>query len=332
VSTTAGHPAPDLTLAERLASGPVVLDGGLATLLEAHGHDLTSALWSARLLLDDPGAITAAHREYFEAGAQVAITSSYQASFDGFAALGLDRAAAADALRRSVALARTAADQAAAEGSDEAGGAGRRWVAASVGPYGAALADGSEYRGDYGLSVAELRAWHRPRLEVLAGAGADVLAIETIPCLAEVQALLEELRGTGMPAWLSLTCAHGRTRAGEPAAEAFAMAADVDEIIAVGVNCCDADEALGLVELAVRQSGKPAVVYPNSGERWDAVHRCWSGTSTFGPEHATEWITSGARLVGGCCRVGPEAISRLAAAARERPTPDRSTSPAAAPA
>ena len=360
--STAAELAPaDLTLAQRLASGPMVLDGGLATLLEAHGHDLTSALWSARLLLDDPGAITAAHREYFEAGAQVAITSSYQASFDGLAALGLDRAAAADALRRSVALARTAAARAArpatdptdklgqttdpadklgqttdpadglGQATDSAGGAGRRWVAASVGPYGAALADGSEYRGDYGLSVAELRAWHRPRLQVLAGAGADVLAIETIPCLAEVEALLEEVRGTGMSAWLSLTCAGGRTRAGEPASEAFAMAADVDEIIAVGVNCCDADEALGLVQLAVQQSGKPGVVYPNSGERWDADRRCWSGTSTFGPEHAAEWIAAGAALVGGCCRVGPAAISRLAAATRGRPAPDHSTALSTAP-
>jgi homocysteine S-methyltransferase len=330
MSATAEHPPADVTLAQRLASGPVVLDGGLATLLEAHGYNLTSGLWSARLLLDDPGAITAAHREYFEAGAQVAITSSYQASFAGFAALGLDRAAAADALRRSVTLARDAAAQAAGQGADPANGIGERWVAASVGPYGAALADGSEYRGDYGLSVAELRAWHRPRLEVLAGAGADVLAIETIPCLAEVQALLDELRGTGMPAWLSLTCADGRTRAGEPAAEAFAMAADVNEIIAVGVNCCAADEALGLLELAVRHSGKPAVVYPNSGERWDAEGRCWSGTSTFGPEHAAEWIAAGARLVGGCCRVGPTAINRLAAAARGRTVPDPSTAPSTA--
>lgn len=331
MSTTADHHRPaGVTLAERLASGPVVLDGGLATLLEAHGHDLTSALWSARLLLDDPGAITAAHREYFAAGAQVAITSSYQASFDGFAALGLDRDAAADALRRSVALAREAAAQAPKKGPDPAPGLGERWVAASVGPYGAALADGSEYRGDYGLSVAELRAWHRPRLQVLAAAGADVLAIETIPCLAEVQALLEELRGTGTPAWLSLTCADGRTRAGEPASEAFAMAADVDEIIAVGVNCCDADQVLDLVELAVQHSGKPAVVYPNSGERWDAEGRCWSGTSTFGPEHAAEWIEAGTRLVGGCCRVGPTAINRLAAAVRGRTVPDPSTAPSTA--
>ncbi len=302
------------TLADRLVSGPVVLDGGLATLLESHGHDLTSALWSARLLLDDPDAITAAHREYYAAGAEVAITSSYQASFQGFAALGLDSARAADALRRSVTLARTAAGQAPCEDA--------RWVAASVGPYGAALADGSEYRGDYGMSVSELRAWHRPRLEVLAGAGADVLALETIPCLTEVEALLEEVRGTAMPAWLSLTCADGRTPAGEPATEAFAMAADVDEIVAVGVNCCDAHQALEMVDMAVQHSSKPAVVYPNSGERWDAKRRSWAGTTTFGPEQAGEWIAAGARLVGGCCRVGPSAITRLAAAARSWPAAD----------
>ena len=298
------------TLQDRLATAVVVLDGGLATLLESHGHDLTSALWSARLLVDEPAAVTAAHREFYAAGAEVAITSSYQASFQGFAELGVDRPTAADALRRSVALARAAAEQAPGAGS------GPRWVAASVGPYGAALADGSEYRGDYGRSVAELRAWHRPRLDVLAGAGADVLALETIPCLAEVEALLEEVSGTGMPVWLSVTCAGGRTRAGEPAAEAFGMAADVDEVIAVGVNCVDSDEALELVAMAVQASGRPAVVYPNSGERWDAVGRSWSGGPTFGPQHVGEWIAAGARLVGGCCRVGPAAISRLAAASR----------------
>ncbi len=167
-----------------------MLDGGLATLLEAHGHDLSSELWSARLLAENPAAITAAHREYFEAGAQVAITSSYQASFQGFAQLGLDRGQAEDLLRRSVRLAREAA-----ESADPAlGRPAQRWVAASVGPYGAALADGSEYRGDYGLTVRELREWHRPRLEILADSGADVLALETIPCLAEAEALLDEVR------------------------------------------------------------------------------------------------------------------------------------------
>ena len=297
------------TLGDRLIDGPVVLDGGLATLLEAHGHDLSSALWSAQLLAENPAAIGAAHREFFEAGAQVAITSSYQASFQGFAQLGLDRAQAAELLRRSVRLAREAAET--ARPARRPSGS-QRWVAASVGPYGAALADGSEYRGDYGLSVAQLRKWHRPRLEILADAGADLLAVETIPCLAEAEALLEEIRALGVPAWLSMTCTAGRTRAGEPAAEAFAMAAGVDSVIAVGVNCVDSVEAADLVSMAVESSRKPAVVYPNSGESWDAVGRTWRGRSTFGPEHAAVWVASGARLVGGCCRVGPGAITALA--------------------
>ena len=213
-----------------IAARPVVLDGGLATLLEQHGHDLSSDLWSARLLRDDPGAIEAAHREFFAAGAEVATTASYQVSFEGFGAEGVDRDEVERLLRRSVELAAAARDAVAPEG----------WVAASVGPYGAVLADGSEYRGDYDLDVAGLRAFHRPRLDVLAstvGEHADVLAIETVPCLAEVEAVLAELDGSGVPAWLSLSAADGRTRAGEPLEEAFAMAADVAEIVAVGVNC-----------------------------------------------------------------------------------------------
>ncbi len=293
-------------LLQAMAGGPVVLDGGLATLLEAHGHELSSALWSARLLVDEPAAIAAAHREYFEAGAQVAITASYQASLQGFSAVGLGRAEAERALRRSVDLAREAAR------TVDPGATADRWVAASVGPYGAALADGSEYRGDYGLTVRQLREWHRPRLEILADAGADLLAVETIPCLAEVQALLEEIRLLDAPAWLSLTADGGRTRAGEPVGEAFAMAAEVDQVIAVGVNCIDSTQAADLVAHAVQSSGKPAVVYPNSGESWDAAGRRWTGSSTFGPEQAATWVAAGARLVGGCCRVGPAAIRRLA--------------------
>ena len=307
-----------LSLADRIADGPIVLDGGLATLLEAHGHDLTSDLWSARLLAENPAAITAAHREYFEAGAQVAITSSYQASFQGFEQLGLDRGQAAELLRRSVRLAREAAESA----RPASGAVGQRWVAASVGPYGAALADGSEYRGDYGLSVAELREWHKPRLEILADSGADVLALETIPCLAEAEALLEEIRALAVPAWLSMTCAAGRTRAGEPAEEAFAMAAGLDDIVAVGVNCVDSVEASDLVSTAAESSRKPALVYPNSGESWDARQRSWAGSATFGPEHAAVWVASGARLVGGCCRVGPSAIRQLARSAPGWPVGD----------
>ncbi len=329
--TSASHPLPPFrandgrsNLAERLSAGPVVLDGGLATLLEAHGHDLSSALWSARLLADNPDAITAAHREYFRAGAQVAITASYQVSFAGFAAAGMNGAKTEELLRRSVRLARAAADTEPPMPSVTPGNPTppQRWVAASVGPYGAAQADGSEYRGDYGLSVAELRAWHRPRLNILAEAGADLLAMETIPCLAEVEALLTEVEAIGVPAWLSLTCSGNRTRAGEPAEDAFAMAAGVAEVVAVGVNCVDAREAADLVMTAVEASGKPAVVYPNSGEIWDAADRSWAGHPTFGPEHAALWVASGARLVGGCCRVGPRAIKRLAAAAPGWPPGD----------
>jgi homocysteine S-methyltransferase len=278
----------------------VVLDGGLATLLEARGHDLSSDLWSARLLADDPDAIVRAHGEFFDAGAQVATTASYQASFDGFATLGLDRAEAAALMRLSVNLARRARDQRRPDG----------WVAASVGPYGAYLADGSEYRGDYHLDVTALRAFHRPRLEVLADAGADVLAVETVPCLAEVEALCAELDGTGVTAWLSLSADGDRTRAGEPLAEAWAMAADVDEIVAMGVNCCSPSD----VTTALGGAPGPLVAYPNSGQGWDAVGRAWTGESAFDGDAVSSWWVAGARLVGGCCRVGPVDIAEVSAA------------------
>jgi len=283
------------SLREALRRGPVVLDGGLATELEAQGHDLSSALWSARLLADDPDAIVAAHGAYFAAGAQVATTASYQAA-------GLP-----DALRTSVRLAERA--RAAADSHP-------RWIAGSVGPYGASRADGSEYRGDYGLTVAELRAWHRPTIAVLAEAGADLLACETIPCLAEVEALLAEIDGSGIDCWLSLTCDQGRTRAGESVAEAYAMARDVDEILAVGVNCTAPEEVGALVRTAAQVSELPVVVYPNGGEEWDAVRRTWVGPSCFDAAafdagQVQAWVADGARLVGGCCRVGPAEIARI---------------------
>jgi homocysteine S-methyltransferase len=280
-----------------------VLDGGLATLLEARGHDLSSELWSARLLRDDPEAVVSAHGEFYAAGAQVATTASYQASFPGFAALGLDAGTAAELMRRSVELARRARDEHRPDG----------WVAASVGPYGAYLADGSEYRGDYDLSVDALRAFHRPRLEVLADSGADVLALETIPCLAEVEALCAELDGAGVEAWLSLSADGDRTRAGEPLAEAWAMAADVPEIVAVGVNCC----APGDVVTALGGADGPLVAYPNSGQGWDAVRRTWTGESAFDAGAVESWLAAGARLVGGCCRVGPDDIGRVSAEVRD---------------
>jgi homocysteine S-methyltransferase len=281
----------------------LISDGGLATELEARGHDLSDALWSARLLAVSPQEIVAVHAAYFRAGATIATTASYQASFEGFAARGIGRDDAIGMLRRSVELAETAREEA---GVDDA------WIAASVGPYGAALADGSEYRGRYGLSVAALTQWHRPRLEALAAAGADVLALETVPDVDEAEALVTLVRSVGVPAWLSYTIDGTRTRAGQPLEDAFAVAAGVPEIVAVGVNCCAPDDVLPAIGIAcgVGAIDKPLIVYPNSGERWDG--RAWTGSSRFSVELAARWVSAGARIVGGCCRVGPADIAALA--------------------
>ena len=299
----------------------LVADGGLATELEARGHDLSDALWSARMLVDAPQEITAVHRAFFRAGATIATTASYQASFDAFAARGIPRDQGIRLLQRSVELAADARSEVAAGavGDRKRGEAGRsgsstgqRWIAASVGPYGAALADGSEYRGRYGLSVAQLEAWHRPRLEVLAGAGADVLALETIPDVDEAEALVNIVRSLGVRAWLSYTVNGTRTRAGQPLADAFAVAAGVPEIVAVGVNCSAPADVLPAIGLA-SATGKPAIAYPNSGERWDAARRSWVGPAHFSPQLAARWVSAGARVVGGCCRVRPDDIAELVA-------------------
>lgn len=295
------------TLAEALAEGPVLLDGGLSNQLEAQGCDLSDALWSARLLADAPEQVEAAHLAYLRAGAQVLITASYQATFEGFGRHGIGPERTGALLARSVELARRAA------------GAARRadpereiWVAASVGPYGAMLADGSEYRGRYGLTVSELERFHRPRVAALAEAGPDVLALETVPDMDEAEAVVRVAEEAGLPLWLSYSVAGGRTRAGQLLEEAFAVAAGREAVVAVGVNCCDPAEAEEAVRVAVEVTGKPAVVYPNSGEGWDAEGRGWTGASTFDPGRVRAWTRAGARLVGGCCRVGPDRIKELA--------------------
>lgn len=306
--------------ATALHDGASVLDGGLSTELERAGHDVSSALWSARLLMDAPDAIVDAHAAYYAAGARVATTATYQATFEGFALAGLDRGRARELLVLAVRLARDAQQRVHADRA--------AWVAASAGPYGAMLADGSEYTGAYarpgwtgrtagGLSQRELRAFHRPRLEVLAEAGADVLACETIPAGIEALALAEELRALAVPGWVSLSTVvdrHGvvRTRLGEAASPLFAALGEVDEVVAVGVNCTDPRDVSTTVAEAAAVSGKPVVAYPNSGETWDATLRSWSGPPAFASTDVTAWRDAGARLIGGCCRVGPDAIRAVA--------------------
>ena len=282
----------------------LISDGGLATELEARGHDLSDDLWSARLLVDAPDEIVSVHAAFFRAGAKIATTASYQASFAGFAARGIDHAEAVRLLRRSVELAKAARDEVDRQ----------LWVAASVGPYGAALANGEEYRGRYGLTVAELTDWHRPRLEVLVDAGPDVLAVETVPDIDEAEALVDLIGQFGVPAWLSYTVDGANTRAGQPLAEAFAVAADVPDIVAVGVNCCAPADVLPAIALARKATGKPVIVYPNSGEAWEGDRRTWVGKSQWSAELAPQWVAAGASIVGGCCRVHPDDIAALARA------------------
>ncbi|MFE6778705.1 homocysteine S-methyltransferase [Streptomyces sp. NPDC057702] len=381
------------TLAQALARGALVLDGGLSNQLVAQGCDLSDDLWSARLLDDDPAQIEAAHAAYVRAGAQVLITASYQVSYQGFARRGLDRRQVDALLRQSVHLARRAAARAGADypradqpetgdpgtgnpaaagphhgaegrrttsgrgeaaspggrsgpsgdttarareeparadlATDRAGGgepgggeparartaaSGTVWVAGSVGPYGAVLADGSEYRGRYGLSVRELTDFHRPRIAALASARPDALALETVPDIDEAEAMLWAAESHPIPVWLSYSIQGRTTRAGQPLERAFALAADNDQVIAVGVNCCTPADADGAVRLAALVTGKPVVVYPNSGEGWDATARDWRGHHTFDPRRVAAWQAEGARLIGGCCRVAPDRIADLAKA------------------
>ena len=297
-----------------------MLDGGLATELEARGCDISGSLWSARVLREQPQAIERLHYDYYAAGAGVAITASYQASYEGFAAIGIDADETTRLLRRSVELAREARARFLRE---NAPGDRELLVAASVGPYGAISHDGAEYRGDYGLSVDALADFHARRFGVLASAGADLLACETIPVLDEARAYAKLLADRpGTRAWLSFTSPDGeRTSHGEPLVDCARLADGVEGVIAVGVNCVRPE----IVGTAIRSlkagTGKPIVVYPNSGERWNAGDESWHGDP--GQDSlaalAAGWIAAGAGFVGGCCRVGPRQIAALAETVRRVP-------------
>ncbi|MFI7613179.1 homocysteine S-methyltransferase [Nonomuraea terrae] len=282
----------------------LVLDGGLATQLERLGADLRDELWSARLLLEEPELIRRVHAAYFAAGADVATTASYQATLPGFARRGLDGAQAERLIRLSVQLAGQARDE-----------AGRGLVAASVGPYGAFLANGAEYTGDYDLDEDGLYAWHLPRWEILVAAEPDLLACETIPSYAEARALARLLEGTpGVKAWVSFSCRDGEHISdGTPIREAAALFGGNPRVVAVGANCTAPRHMTGLI--GALSGGLPVVVYPNSGETWDAGNRRWLGLTDpveFG-QAAKEWQQAGASLIGGCCRTTPEHIRQIRA-------------------
>jgi homocysteine S-methyltransferase len=290
----------------------VILDGAMATELEARGCDLNDSLWSAKVLLETPELIRNVHADYFAAGADCAITASYQATFQGFAQRGFSTDKSADLMRLSVRLACEARD---AFWNSSPNGRVRPFVAASVGPYGAFLADGSEYRGDYGLSLTDLMDFHRPRMAVLANSGADMLACETIPCLLEAQALLKLLEEfPNMTAWFSFSAKDGlRTNHGELISDCAGLLGDHPQVAAMGVNCSAPEFVTDLVKSARGTTNKPILAYPNSGEVYDAIQKQWSGEagcSSFA-HLAQNWFAAGARVIGGCCRTSPEHIREL---------------------
>lgn len=292
----------------------LVLDGALATELERAGFDLRDPLWSAKVLLEAPEAIRELHTRYFEAGADIATTATYQATFEGFAARGIDSRHAAELFQLAVDLARGARDAFWGEPANRAGRV-EPLVAASVGSYGAFLADGSEYRGDYGLGRASLFQFHAPRMRALAASGADLLALETIPSLLEARALVAVLNTLDdAPAWLSFSCRDGESTChGERIEDCIEAVADCDQLVALGVNCTAPRFAVELVRRIRAVTDKPIVAYPNSGERYDASTRAWAGaraTDDFAAL-ARELRDAGARVIGGCCRTTPSDIAAI---------------------
>ncbi len=290
--------------------GVMILDGGLATELEAGGADLAGGLWSARLLSDDPARIRRAHQDFLEAGADCIVTASYQATVGRFLESGYSSQQAEALLQLSVELAVEARDRFWSVEQNRNGRI-RPLVAASIGPYGAYLADGSEYSGQYDIGEQELYAFHRGRWELLAASGADLLACETIPSLPETRVLcrlMEENPGPG--AWVSFSCRDSRyLRDGAELALAVKAIARIAGVTAVGVNCVAPALVHGMIRTVQAHSPLPVVVYPNSGELWDAGDSCWTGSRN--EFEAREWVEAGAALIGGCCRVGPEEIRRL---------------------
>jgi homocysteine S-methyltransferase len=297
----------------------LIIDGALATELERRGCDLRDELWSAKILLEQPEMIKQVHLDYFKAGADCAITASYQATIEGFKRRGLSEKEAVALIRKSVKLAFEARDEFWADQSNRIGRP-KPFVAASVGPYGAFLADGSEYRGNYGLTEKELMDFHRPRMKTLIEAGADMLACETIPSLIEAWAIAELLKEfPNISVWISFTARDEKhISEGQVFTDCVKELEDYPQIAAIGVNCTSPKYVVSLIREATRITDKPVIVYPNSGEAYDVEKNDWKGDpvlDSFG-EQAREWHNAGARLIGGCCRTTPDDIRDIASWAR----------------
>ena len=296
---------------------PLILDGGLATQLEAQGCDIGNVLWSASLLQTNPAAIVTATRAYLDAGAECIATASYQASREGFATQGLSASEADDLMLLSVQM----AERARREYLDENPDVGFvPLIAASIGPYGAMLHDGSEYKGNYGVGAKVLRDFHESRLQLFNRSSVDVLALETIPSKLEAEVLADLLAECSTPSWVSFSCRDGaHVVDGSRIEEVVAMFADHPTVVAIGINCTPPQFVPDLLQrLRTAAPAKVAMAYPNSGETYRVEDNSWSGTVTPGDcaAAAQTWIAAGAAAVGGCCRMGPDHIRAIRNAVR----------------
>lgn len=294
--------------------GIFLLDGALATELETRGYNLQDPLWSAKLLLEKPEAIRQLHYDYLQAGADCLITASYQATLPGFAKRGIAKAQAIALLHLSVQLAREARDQFWTDPHNQIGRL-RPLVAASVGPYGAYLADGSEYRGNYRVGRTCLYNFHRPRWQILAHSGADLLACETIPAFDEAQALHQLIQETPEQwVWVSFSCQNGRQISdGTPIADCARLFQECPNVAAIGVNCTAPRWIPSLITELRQATDKPILVYPNSGEGYDAGTKTWYGENSADSfaHQSHRWQEAGATIIGGCCRTSPNHIRHL---------------------
>jgi homocysteine S-methyltransferase len=290
---------------------PILLDGGLSNELESAGFDLSHDLWSARLIQSHPEAITAAHLAYLKAGAQCIITSSYQASIPGLMAQGHSEGKSHELILKTVKLAEIAVQQYLNSESTTT----TPLIAASIGPYGAYLADGSEYHGKYGISNEELRDFHFSRIKLLATSNADLLACETIPSLQEVKVLLDILYDINKPVWISVSCKDdGHMNDGTPIEEFASIVSSHPNIFAMGINCTAPQYVSSLIRKMKACSGsKKIIVYPNSGEVYDPISKSWQklSESNMFLTQANEWLDLGADIIGGCCQIGPSQIANL---------------------
>ena len=284
----------------------MILDGAMATELENYGCDLNDSLWSAKVLMENPELIQQVHMDYFKAGADCAITASYQATVEGYKQRGLSEADAIELIKKSVQIAANTRDEFWAN-VDNQRNRPKPLVAASVGPYGAYLADGSEYRGDYSVSEDELVNFHRERIQALVEAGADILACETIPCLVEAKAIVRVLKEfPGTYSWISFSAKDDlHISNGERIADCAKWLDSEDQVAAIGINCTSPMYISSLIKQMKSETSKPIIVYPNSGEEYDPISKTWkpvSSTETKYSVNAEHWYEAGARLIGGCCK------------------------------